>query len=325
MPSIVTHYLFAEDVLNHSTNKIQQELTNSIELYHIFAQSFDNLFYYNLLNIKKGNKIRKFGNLAQRQNTALYFQNIIINIKKNHLENNSEALAYLYGSLTHYLLDSHCHPFIIFQAGWIDEENPKFKYRGNHEEIEVNIDAILYQEKKKRPLYQAKLSNILLPKVKFSKELKELMNQTFLETFQKEKIGEIYEKSTNQGHNILKYFVTDHLGIKKESYKIFDAIFFKNKTKYQNLSFYVKNPKIAFLNRTHELWSNPINNALTSTESFDELYQKALNKALEIFALTDKILNNQIQLNDYLKRLGNNSYTTGLDCKIKENYRYFKN
>ena len=64
MPSIVTHYLFSEDVKNSLSNNIAQKLNQANDIYHIFAQSFDNLFYYNLLNFKSGKKVRKFGNTA---------------------------------------------------------------------------------------------------------------------------------------------------------------------------------------------------------------------------------------------------------------------
>lgn len=325
MPSIVTHYLFSEEVKNKSSKNIQENLNKAKEIYNIFAQSFDNFFYYNLLTPKKGKEIRKFGNLAQRENINLYFKNIILEIKKKKLQKNPEILAYLYGSLTHYILDSNCHPFVIFHAGWIDEEHPNYKYRGNHEKIEVNIDAILYQEKTGNPLFKAKLGNTLLPKIKFSPLLIDTLNHVFKNTWNQENLGKIYEKSTLQGHYILKYLVTDHHGMKKSSYKLFDLIFSKNKTKYQNLSFYIKNPKIEIMNRKHELWSNPVDNTLTSFESFDDLYQKAIKETLKIFDLTEKVLNETINLENYLQILGNKSYTTGLDWNKKEKFQYFKN
>ncbi|MCI8574939.1 MAG: hypothetical protein HFI09_00535 [Bacilli bacterium] len=325
MPSIVTHHLFSEDIRLKTKENIQNALNDSLEIYHIFAQSFDNLFYYNLLTIKKGKEIRQFGNNAQRQKTQAYFKNIILEIKEKKLQKNTDVLAYLYGSLTHYILDSNCHPFVIYHAGWIDKQNRNYQYRGNHEQIEVNIDAVLYEEQRKLPLYQAKLGDILLPRIKFTKTLKQVINTVFQKTFSKENMASIYEKSTNQGHYILKYLVTDRYGIKKKSYQLFDALFQKNTTKYQNLSFYIKNPDIELLNRKHQIWYNPVNNQLKSTESFDDLYNKSLKEALLIFDLTDKVLQDKITLEDYLTVLQNKSYTTGLDCNLKENFRYFKN
>ena len=91
MPSIVTHYLFSEEVKNSLPNNFQQKLTHSNNLYHIFAQSFDNLFYYNLLNLKSGKKIRNFGNTAQREKINEYFKNIILSLKELKMEQNQDA------------------------------------------------------------------------------------------------------------------------------------------------------------------------------------------------------------------------------------------
>lgn len=324
MPSITTHHLFSIDALNKCTN-IKNSISSKQNIYHIFAQSFDNLFYYNLLSFKSGKTIRKFGNTAQQTRINDYFKNIILSIKELKLEQNEECLAYLYGSLTHYILDSFCHPFVIYYAGWIDEDNLDYQYRGNHEKIEVNIDAIYWKEKQHKDLYKESLGNVLLPKVKFSKELKDIITLTFERTFNQKNMGNIYEKSTHQGHYIIKYFVTDHFGIKKMCYKIFDAIFSKNKTKYQNLSFYVKKPNYKFLNRNHEIWYHPANNHITSTDSFDDLYQKALIETQKIFELTDQLIKDKIELNDYLKSLGNRSYTTGLNWNKKVKFHFFKN
>ncbi len=324
MPSIVTHYLFSEEVKNSLPNNIQQKLTHSNNLYHIFAQSFDNLFYYNLLNLKSGKKIRNFGNTAQREKINEYFKNIILSLKELKMEQNQDALAYLYGSLTHYVLDSICHPFIIYQAGWIDNENPNYEYRGNHEKIEVSIDAIYWQEKNNRPLYKESLTNLLLPNINFSKDLMNLIGLTYNKTFQMENMGKIYETCVKQGNMIIKFFVTDHFGIKKILYKIFDAIFQKNFLKYQYLSFYQKKKQEEYLNRNHDEWCNPVNNKLRSIESFDDLYQKALKECLNLFYLTDQVLQNKLDLDTYLQFLGDKSYTTGLDWKEPSKMRFFK-
>ena len=44
MPSIVTHHIFAKEVKKQLPKNIQSKINNDI--FYIFAQSFDNLFYY---------------------------------------------------------------------------------------------------------------------------------------------------------------------------------------------------------------------------------------------------------------------------------------
>lgn len=324
MPSIITHYLFSEEIKEKTNKTIKDQLNQSNKLYHIFSQSFDNLFYYNLLSFKKGKEIRKFGNYTQKSNVNDYFKNLILTIKELHLENNSDVLSYLYGSLTHYILDSTCHPFIIYHSGWMDDKNCNYEFRGNHEKMEVTIDAIYWKEKTGKNLYQESLANILLPKVKFKEDLTNVITITYFKTFQKENMGNIYKKSVVQGHRIIKYFVTDHIGFKKIMYTIFDFIFKKNRLKYQNLSFYNKNPNKKYLNRDHKIWHHPCDYKITSKESFDDLYIKSLKNTIKIFDLTEKVLQNKLDLEEYLKILGNNSYASGLDCSKMVSFKYFK-
>ena len=77
------------------------------------------------------------------------------------------------------------------------------------------------------------------------------------------------------------------------------------------------------MNRNHEKWYNPTDKQIQSTESFDDLYQKALKEIEKIFVLTNQVLKKELELETYLEELGNKSYTTGKDCNQKENFKYF--
>ena len=73
MPSIVTHHYFARDVFEALPTKIQNTFKSSLDIYFIFAQSFDNLFYYKFFTPWQGKEIRKLGNEAQLTKVNLYF------------------------------------------------------------------------------------------------------------------------------------------------------------------------------------------------------------------------------------------------------------
>lgn len=139
----MTHHLFANDV---KEKLLQENISiNEENLFHIFAQSFDNLFYYKFLTPWKGKKIRSLGNSAQKEKVNLYFKNIIEYVENTNYISD-ELKAYLYGSICHYILDSTCHPYIFYFTG-----DPKInrKYRGQHEKMEVNLDAYMLLHLKK--------------------------------------------------------------------------------------------------------------------------------------------------------------------------------
>ena len=316
MPSIVTHHYFAKDILDKLPDKTQKKLENSYPIFFIFAQSFDNLFYYKLLTPWLGKKERTLGYEAQKKQVNQYFENILYEIKKNPTSDN---LAYLYGSYCHYILDSICHPFVIYQAG---DETQNKKYNGLHEKIEVNIDAQIYKKKTGKNLKDVKMADMLLPKVTFSNELKETLNHTFKNTFQVDNMGTIYEKSVAMGNFILKYAVTNKTAIKKRLYQLRD--FICRHKKYQYLSFHVTKLIPEYLNETKEPWVYPVDNKLVHHESFQELYEQAISKTVKLILLTEKYLKKEITKKELLDNIGNNSYVTGIDCNKNQTMKYFK-
>lgn len=310
MPSIVTHHYFAKDVLKNINNK--EKIANKI--FYIFAQSFDNLFYYKFFTPWKGKKIRELGSIAQRKNINFYFQNILDYITENDLEENQELISYLYGSICHYVLDSYCHPFIIYYTG---DPKMNIKYRGMHEQMEVNIDAYIYEKKTEKKLKSASIADTLLPKIDFSNNLKKALDFVFKKTFNIQNVGQIYNKSILTGNFILKHFVTDKSGLKKKLYTFKDFIMFKSKRKYQYLSFNVSKINYNYLNLQHHQWFYPANDQIIKNDSFEELYIKALNKATFIINNINNYFNHEITRNEILNIIGNFSYVTGLP----ENYK----
>ncbi len=320
MPSIVTHYLFAKDVFEALPKKIKTSFQNQKKTYLLFSQSFDNLFYYKFLTPFLGNSIRKLGISAQKEKTDTYFLNIISYMKDKHLDTNEEIRAYLFGSITHYVLDYHCHPYVFY---YTDDANLNLRYRGLHEKMEVNIDAYMLQKKNGKNLNDANLASTLLPKLTFSKDLKELINIVFEETFKVNQMGRKYEEASRTGQFLLKYFVTDKKGYKKKLYRLKDTLTFFSKRRYEYLSFHVTQINTDYLNLKHEVWYNPWSKK-KSTASFEDLYAKALLKAVEIITVLDKYFKEEISLNEMKKTLKDYSYITGLSWQDKRKPSLFK-
>ena len=156
----------------------------------------------------------------------------------------------------------------------------------------------------------------------FSNKLKETLTNTFKNTFQIDNMGPIYERSVAMGNFILKYAVTDRTGIKKALYKLRD--FLCNHKKYQYLSFHVTKLIPEYLNETKQTWVYALANTLIHNESFQELYEQALTKTIELITLTEKYLKNKITKKELLAHIGNNSYVTGIDCSQNQTLKYFK-
>ena len=326
MPSIYTHTVFASDVKNKLDKKTKTLIDEHINFYNMFSQSFDNLYYYNFLSFKKGNDIRKLGGYCHRHKTQNYFMNMIKYIKDNNLQDNSEVLCYLYGSINHYVSDSTFHPFITFKTGRYSQSRKEQtkKYIGIHTNTEIRIDAYYYEKINKKRFKQYKIYNELIHKLTFSKELLNTIDYTFKETFKKENMGKIFNRSYNQSKNIYRILMYDRFGIKLFFYQLIDFLFPNKDKKIASFSLYKEPIEETFFNRKHNYWCNPVDMDLISDDSWDDLYKKALKKAVKFIEATNLYLENKITENKYKKIIGNNHYGTGLDCTDKRIIQYFE-
>lgn len=322
MPSIYVHNYFAKELKNKIDELKVYKISDPTYLY-VFAQSFDNLFYYNFFR-KKGHEYRRIGHYAHVHDTWKYFYNLVTYIKDNNLYDD-EHLGYLYGSLSHYALDSTCHPYIHYISGRYSKRNKEEtrKYLGYHAINEIMLDAIYYYKNNNKKYYFYKLYKDIIPKLTFSDNLKKTIDYTFNKTFNIENTGIIFNKAYNQSRKAYKYLMFDRFGAKKRLYKIVD-FFFKNKNfKAYSYSHHVKHIDLNVLNLNHDVWHHPVTNEIHK-ESFEDLYKISMDKTIKYVKGVNDYFNNKIDIKKLEKIIENNSYSTGLDSDLRSETKYFK-
>lgn len=325
MPSCYTHNKFSKDVLKTLDKETKQTIEKSKYIYEIFSQSFDNLFYYNFLSLRKGKAIRDLAHYAQNHYINDYFLNIMKYIIDNNLYNNTEVLCYLYGSLNHYALDSTMHPYIIYKTGDYNKNNKESKkYKGMHNKFERDLDAYNYEIDTNKEFKKYKIYNDLFKHTIFSNELKNAIDYTYENTFKVKNMGTIYNNSFNQGNLIYTLLVFDPYGIKQFFYKIVDFLTPLKKKKYQYFSFYTKPLDKKELNFDNKIWNNPCDKNITSTKSYDELYIDAINMSNHLINCCNEYLKNNLSEEELRTQLKDLSYGRGLPWKEKQRYRYFE-
>lgn len=311
MPLITTHNYFAKDVFNKSNKKITNQFINDLDIYELFAQGFDLFQFYDFFRIKKENLIE----YCHTHNTDTYFLNYIKNMKQANEINNSEFLAALYGHLTHFILDSNCHPYIVYKTGfWNPQIKETLKYNNLHSKMEMQIDAYLYEQKNQQPFKNFKIHKYLITQKKLSKNLINHLNSTYEQTFNIKNGGKKYNKGKRNMYYSYKFLIEDKTGLKTLLYKLID-IFTPHKTKYQNFSAHITKIDKSILNENHNLWYHPwLDNQKYNTSFFD-IYEKALNEAIILFEKTNQFIHDEISEKEYRKFLKDKSYLTGLSWK----------
>lgn len=320
MPSITSHYIHSLEVLKKLSNDEKKHIKNNELIYTTFAQSHDYLFY-NIFN----KNISNLGHYAHHHETQNYILNIIKEIKSKKLENDEEVIAYLYGVITHYALDTTCHPYIFYKTG-VYRKNEKWthKYKGEHNHIEKDLDAIYYEKYFHKKYNKCNLNKEIVKNPTFSNNLIELINKVYEKTYSQKDVGNYYYKSIKQCRLLNTLIINDRLGIKRGIYYIIDFIT-RHKFGYiSSYSTHILKPRIDWLNSEHKEWNHPCFKEKKYTYSYDDLFKQSINKAVDIIKVINKVLYENGTLNELKEAIPNHDYATGITCNDPHGLQYFE-
>lgn len=321
MPATVTHAFFAKDVYEILPNDIRKSL--DLNRCKMFAQSTDSLMFYNLFSLLPGKKIRDFQKYFHSHQTQEFFINLLRFMKDNKTKD-CDTSSFLVGFICHYALDSTLHPYIIYKTGIFQKKVPStYKYNNIHTFMETFIDNDMIRRRLRTNPYKFNISKFCFDTYEFSDKLKEAINYSFYNTFKLKDMDKIYYKSLKQMKSAINLFRRDPSGIKKDIYKIVDTFTGRGTFRFEAVSYhYPLKDRHNFLNSNHNLWRNPTTYKMVSTESFVDLYLKAIKLAKVLICASYDYLNNKDI--DLEKIFTNNSYVTGLDCQLNKELKYFE-
>lgn len=325
MAGTITHAYFASDLYDKLSIKSKELLMDEKESLKVFAQNTDTLFFYNITNLKKGKHIRTFGYRSQKIKVYEFFSTLINYIKYNNLQYNPQVISYLYGMLSHYVLDSTMHPFIIYKTGnFIKENKNTYKYNHLHNEMESYFDNYLLTVRDGINPHKFKCHNFCFNVDSFDKELIEVIDFTYKEVFGISNFHNYYLTSIKQMKLFYRVFRYDPTGLKKVFYSFVDLICPRSLLRKVPLSYHInKKNKKWFLNLEHNKWYNPTDKRTKSNESILELYTKALDKTTKMIQEINQFLYYDKKIN-LKKVVGNLSYETGKDCDKVRELKYFE-
>lgn len=293
MAGTITHYYFAKDSINCVKKKMK--IVYNEDLLKIFAQSMDSFNFYSIYFpiLPKSSNKRKFAGIFHHTKTNEFFKELINYIRDNKLGRNDEVMSFLYGLITHYVLDTTIHPYVEYKSGNYDSKiNDTFKYNAKHHEMESFFD--IYMLNKHGINNKRFKSHKEIFKIKnFSLQLQNTMDYVFKKVFDFKHFSKYYVKSIKDMKLSFRLFRYDPLGYKKYLFKVFDIISGKKVLNSKFLSYsYIPNNAFSLLNNEHKTWFYPYDTFRQYDLSFDELYDVALKECSKII----------IDINNYIKK-----------------------
>jgi len=323
----MTHTYFGLDVLKKLPRSCSVKLENSLEYYKLFCQGSDPFMFSHFLLGKKAREIGSIQNKMHKTKTRAFFISIVQYIHKNHLMNDSDVMAYLYGYICHYCLDYHTHPFITYKSGvFKSDDKTTDKYNGIHQEIEYMIDWYLIQKREKIIPKKFKVYQEIFKFSGFTPNLEHCIEESIGKTYQVKDIVDTYRKSIFYMKHFFRLANYDPFGWKQKVYKFIDLVSSRRMIHVKELSFYNSyEDKLDYLNLERKKWNFPWDKSQTFTTSFLDLYEMAINEAIRIIEGVTNELKNETLNQDILNKLFLNlSFSTGQCCNKKLVAKYFE-
>lgn len=310
MPSTITHAFMAKDIYNKLEKNLKKKFEDKFDLYMTYSEGPDVLFFYPVIpSLIKSIKVRKFAKRVHRENVNKLFISLINSVKE---DKNFDKFIFVSGLLTHYVADRTCHPYVNYQAWNLEKITGKKK--DYHFLIEAYIDNYILnlrgENYKKYKCYK-------LIKTTKNEAIKEMLNKSFLEVFNKENMGNIYYTSLFN-MKILYFLIRyDPYKIKRLCYLLIHWLlpFLYRQVHYFSYNFKLSNEKdITYLNLNKEEWFNIKSREIKYNKSFLDLYEETVNQSKEMIEkLYDYIYNDKkLDLESFI---GNRSYANGLPLK----------
>lgn len=277
MPSLLTHNFFALDILDSIGEG--SCIKNYPSCFSLGAQGPDPLFFSCLLFNKsfsiKAIKGRYGSKLHKLDGTQLFKEMFNQYNKIEDSQHKEVFLAFIMGQLTHYVLDSTCHPYVYYFTGFDKNSKLSGKLHYSHAHFEARIDSSLANFKNKKELTY-KPSKVL----QINDDLLKIINDNFNAVIEKVLDVKVNKNYYSSGvKNMIKIYNFVNCG---------KGGFGKFLGKNVLGQLYIpRSQDKTCLNEQHFEWKIPYS-GVTCKDSFLELYKKAFTKYISCFNLTIK-------------------------------------
>lgn len=317
MAGPILHEVFFYDCIQKSiiNKKFDKWYINNCNIY---AQGHDLLLYIETWNfIKNRNTSLILSNYKFKDFVWNYLQYAI---KNTTIYIDTDVKLFLYGYISHHILDSFFHPFIM---QYCEDYLPTKNKIWLHGLIETLYDSYFIKNRLNVNPSEYKVFNDLKMK-SISTNLIKNIDMAVKNTYSINGTGIKFKKAFKSTHKHMRLYRYDLKGIKRKICKLADRFinlgvsnFFYDETELYKIENYKNNSH----KKWHNVWINDNENFIYSTHSFDDIYNEALEitvgiiNKIEYFIKTKKFDKQEI-----LNYIPNRSAITGLECGRKLNF-----
>ncbi|CDQ40737.1 MULTISPECIES: zinc dependent phospholipase C family protein [Virgibacillus] len=299
MPNIWTHILFCEEIVDEITQT--KTISNHETIMKLGAQGPDPFFYYKFWPWLKDESVQKVGTALHTR----YCGDFLIDLIKAASTLNGSVKAYVFGFITHHILDRNTHPYIHYRAG----------YEGSkHQKLEVFIDTLMMEKYQNLKTWKTPVYKEIDVGISIDEDIRHLLHRLVTKYFPE------FNFSTT------RYIQKSYRDMKFALKLLADPYGWKNALLKSTIASYSHQPirdEKDYLNLHNTTWFHPATNK-PCTHSFLDLYHQAKVEAIEILTTVNEYWNssNESLLTKLTGQIGNISYDTGKSLHLELENRY---
>jgi hypothetical protein len=293
------------------------------QVFNLGLQGPDILFYYEVWPWTKKTIKPNIGQIMHTSKVNKVFKSLIEYIVKQNDVAKDILSVYLMGFAGHNFMDSLGHPYIFYRSGFTTPSNNNenlFLYY--HRRFEVSIDVLLCKKFLDKKVYELKCDKLIEVSDTEINLITDLYDHVIEEVFNQTAERKKIKKSIKETIFVEK-LLKDTSGIKKKLVGFIDKTIYGFPL-FSSLIFPLTlEDGLDYLNLSHREWYMPFDKSIKSTKSFIELFSDAVQRTQQLSNdLYTAIFDNNSNIPHILELLGNNSYTSGIDCDIPAPFKY---
>ena len=316
MPNIITHTLFFDELYDSFDSSYLEWMDSRKQLMEIGSNGPDFLFFhcFSPERILKRTKLRTLGNVVHHSKVNEFYKMAVYLIRNEKNEEiKKDMMAYVCGHLCHWALDSQVHPYVFYRTGTCKGESAWWHHR-----FESILDALVLKAQKGITIQEYKAGKIC----DVSKEMARAIAKIYV-PIAKEVYGvDIKPHEILESLNDWKFMQSVFYDPTGSKYKMAHSI--EKLVDKDNIfsGYFVPNTAhdpYDTCNLMHKEWLHPCDDSIKSTDSFFDLYAKALNSARIVIDLFLEAIEDESKVDEFTSFLADRNYDTGLseDKKMK--------
>lgn len=310
MPNIITHKIFAEEVLNKITKTdIRKIIEQHLQIYYIGSNGPDYLFFYHAKpwEVLKDHEPNKIGSELHKKGVNAFYESSIHSIRKESSKTVKEdMMAYIFGHLCHWALDMMTHPYIFYRTG--DCQGLSASY---HHRFESMMDTLMLEKFHNKDIHEYPFYEICT----YDEEMLKAIARIYVPAVQAalDKELKVYDirVSLNEWKDIQKLLYDPH-NRKTPILKAVEKVAKKPWFISGNVVPKEKDEQFDILNLEKNIWLHPCDNQVSQDASFLELFDDAVELAVTLIECMYGCIEYHAPEENVLSLLQDRAYDTGM-------------